>query len=470
MKKCPQCGREYDVSMSFCLDDGAELLYGPASMDESATAILPGVDLPSEAGTAILRSSDQYTGRSDEGFWVAVLPFKYRGDNDDLTELAAALSEDIVTALSHFTYLRVLASSSTFRFASDGMESRGAAKTLNARYLLEGNLRQMGSLLRIGVRLIDSATRATLWAENYDRQFTGDIMLFDLQEGIVSRIVSTLADPYGVLPRTMRLAVRDKAPEEMSPYDALLRSFIYAEGVTAEEHAEAKSGLEWAVRQAPNDSDCWAMLSIVLADEYGHGLGADLETLDKALAAARRAVDANPSNHRAQQALAWVLFLRKEFAPCRVAGDRATALNPMDACTSAYVGQTVAFSGDWDQGCALIARAVTLNPNHPGWYWYAVFLNAYRKHEYEEAQAVALKMNLPGVSLGYVALAAAHAQAGEGTGAKAAVRQLLELRPDYPQMARLELSKWFDTEIVEHLIDGLRKAGLDVTNNEGQVV
>ena len=50
----------------------------------------------------------------------------------------------------------------------------------------------------------------------------------------------------------------------------------------------------------------------------------------------------------------------------------------MDACTAVYVGQTLAYSGDWERGCALIVRAIDLNPHHPGWYWYASFLDAYR--------------------------------------------------------------------------------------------
>ena len=79
--------------------------------------------------------------------------------------------------------------------------------------------------------------------------------------------------------------------------------------------------------------------------------------------------------------------LRKEFAASRQAGERALALNPMDACTAVYVGQTLAYSGDWDRGCALIARAIELNPHHPGWYWYASFLNAYRQRDYRGALA-----------------------------------------------------------------------------------
>jgi len=326
---------------------------------------------------------------------------------------------------------------------------------------MEGSLRLAGPQLRIAVQLTDAVSGAHLWANTYSRSFPPDD-LFALQDDVVPRIVSTVADAYGVLPHSMSQSVRSRPLEQLTPYEALLRSLSYAERVTPEEHAGAKAAVKRALEQSPGHSDCWAMWSIMLADEYGHGFGASRETLDRALQAARRAVDADPSNHRAYQALAWAMFLRKEFQACRQAGERALALNPMDACTAVYVGQTLAYSGDWERGCSLIARAIELNPHHPGWYWYASFLNAYRQRDYTEALAMALKMNLPGVSLVDVALAATQGQLGAHESARHALRDLLTLKPDYAVVARQELGKWFDAAIVEHLIEGLRKAGLDV--------
>ncbi len=407
--------------------------------------------------------------RADEGFRAAVLPFKYSGTNADLKALAEGMSEEIVTGLSRFSYLRVIARGATRGYADDVVDVRAAGREIGARYVMEGSLRQAGSLLRIAVQLIDVTSGAHLWAETYNRPFDPD-EIFALQDDLVPQIVSTVADAYGILPHTMSQAVRSKNSDQLSPYEALLRSFSYAERVTAAEHAEAKAGLERAVEQAPGFSDCWAMLSIMLADEYGHGFGEKPEVLDRALQAARQAVDADPSNHRAYQAQAWALFLRKEFNSCCHAGKRALALNSMDACTAAYVGQTLAFSGEWERGCALVERARQLNPNHPGWYWYASFLDAYRKSDYRGALSLALKMNLPGVSLVEVALAATYGQLGEGEAAGArAVRDLLALKPDYAAVAHQELGKWFDAETTERLIDGLRKAGLAVPMEPGSV-
>ena len=105
-------------------------------------------------------------------------------------------------------------------------------------------------MLRVTMKFVDASTGAHLWAETYDRTFTPDA-IFALQDELVPRIVSTVADWYGVLPHSMSEAVRLKPLDQLTPYEALLRSFGYYEHVVPAEHAVAESALERAVQQAP---------------------------------------------------------------------------------------------------------------------------------------------------------------------------------------------------------------------------
>ena len=117
-------------------------------------------------------NSDSGPPAQTDGFWVAVLPFKYSGANADLAALAEGLTEDIVTGLSRFSYLRVIARGSTSRnISSESGDVRATGKELGARYVMEGSLRQAGSKLRLAVQLVDATTGAHLWAETYDRAF-----------------------------------------------------------------------------------------------------------------------------------------------------------------------------------------------------------------------------------------------------------------------------------------------------------
>ena len=225
--------------------------------------------VPSEATsvqTAVASTSrpaaaaDSGAARAEEGFWVAVLPFKYTGADTDLAALAEGLSEEIVTGLSRFSYLRVIARSSTERYAGEAVDVRSVGKEIGARYVMEGSLRQAGSMLRVAVQLVDASTGAHLWAETYDRAFSPEAV-FELQDDLVPRIVSTVADMHGILPRGMSETVRLKAADQLTPYEALLHSFGYNERFTPEALAEARSCLERAVEQSPGNADCWAMLS-----------------------------------------------------------------------------------------------------------------------------------------------------------------------------------------------------------------
>ena len=215
----------------------------PAQAAASSPARTPGT--PSRT----ISAADSGAARADEGFWVAVLPFKAQGASPDVAALAEGLTEDIVTGLSRFSYLRVIARSSTSRYAQGGVDVRSVGRELGARYVMEGSLRQAGPKLRLAVQLTDATTGTHLWAETYEHVFSAE-SVFEVQDHLVPRIVATLADAYGVLPRTMSQALRSRASSELTPYEALLRSFAYLERVTAEEHALADE----ARRDCPTES------------------------------------------------------------------------------------------------------------------------------------------------------------------------------------------------------------------------
>ncbi len=458
LRDTPRPVRELRAELPEGLDGVIQRCLKKSAADrfQSARDLLSGLH-----GAATAKKDDSGAARAEEGFWVAVLPFEYKGANAEIAALCEGLSEDILTGLSRFSYLRVIARSSMLRFAHQAVDVRAVGKEVGARYVMEGSLRQAGSTLRIAVQLVDASSGAHLWAETFDRTFRPE-EIFGLQDEIVPRIVSTVADTYGVLPHAMSEALRNRDPGQLTPYEAVLRSFAHFPRLSAEEHAAARTALERAVEQAPGYADALAMLSMLYRDEYAHQFNVRPDPLGRALAAASRAVEAAPSNHLAYHALAAAQFFRHEFQAFRNSAERAIVLNPMDGFTSAYLGLVISYSGDWERGCALVERARGLNPHHPGWYWCPSSLDAYRKGDYSTALNFALKVNMPGYWQTHVSLATAYGQLGEREAASNAVRDLLAVRPDFAATARGVLGNRWDPELVEHLIDGLRKAGLDI--------
>jgi TolB-like protein/lipopolysaccharide biosynthesis regulator YciM len=434
-----------------------ELRSGPSSITPMAQApSAPASPTPS-------------TGRrrTEEGFWVAVLPFTHRGSDPAVEALAEGMSEDVVTGLARFSYLQVISRSSTLKHAGEAVDVRAFGGEVGARYVIEGSLRQAGSVLRIAVHLVDATSGAHLWAETYNRPYEAD-RIFEIQDEVVPRIVSTVADWYGALTRSMSQSLRGRSAAQYSAHEAALRAFGYLQHITPAEHAEVRELLEAAAARSPTHSGCQAMLAVVYYHEYAQGYNVRPDPLGRALAAAHRAVAAAPTSDVAQTVLANVLFFKQDFLAFRPTAERALALNPMSASTTASLGMMIAYAGDWENGLRVVERAKQLNPHHPGWYHLPAFYDAYRRRDYSGALASALRIGMPGYFWAHAALAAAYGQLGAREAAQGALRELLALKPDFAVVAREEYAKWLGPgELVEHVLDGLRKAGLEVLEPAG---
>ena len=393
--------------------------------------------------------SDTRAGYADQRFKVSVSPFTFRGSNSDLETFAEGLTTEINAGLSRFSYLRVVGAGSS---------------DISSWYVLDGSIRQAGRRIRVSVRMRDTRTDAQLWGETYERSWNPDTV-FGVQDDLVARIVSTCADPYGILPRSISDVVRGTDPAAWSPYEALVHFFGYHQRLTIDDHLAARTGLEHAVDIAPRNADCWAVLSIVYAHEHGHGFNPLPAPLKRAYAAATRAIDLAPGNHFAHQAMSTVQLFRKEITASLHEADRAVELNPLDGGCNAAMGANIAFAGDWDRGCALIERAMDLNPQHPVWYRGMLSFKEYARGNYSAAIEEALKTNAPYLFWMQVVLAAACGQLGDREAASTAVTALTAQMPDFSARAGAILGTWFQPDLTEHLIQGLQKAGVPLGND-----
>ncbi len=397
-----------------------------------------------------------------EAPWIAVLPFKCR--SADLEDLGDGLTEDITAGLSRFSYLLVTSKNSAQKLQGESMEVRQIGQELGARYVMEGSIRRSGSKVRIGISLLDAPTGTHLWAETFDRNLD-EVDIFTLQDQITDQVVATIADPFGVLVRSMAAAVAAKAPTELTPYEAVLRFFLYQQRISAEDHLPARTALEHAVEAEPGYANAWAALAIVLLDEDRHAFNPRPDALDRALKAAQRAVDADPANQHAHYALATAHYYRRELGSFRAAAEHAIKLNPRDSNIIAMLGILMGYAGNWQRGLELTTAAMQLNLHHPGWYRFTQFFNEYHHKRYAQALEIAQQINLPDYFATHYAMAIAHAQLGNLEEVKASIGECLRLWPDF-EAGILEghLEKWIyaQPDLIEHIVEGLELAGLHV--------
>ena len=383
---------------------------------------------------------------------VAVADFRARGDAG-LSEVAAALSEDIANGLSRFSYLRV---------ASRGAD--GLAVSDEAAYRLEGSLRRAGSTLRLTVQLFKTANGEQVWGESYDRTFeAGDLLA--IQDDLTANVVASVADSYGALIRDLSGPVASKSPDEMTPYEAVLRHLVYRQRLGAEDHQVTLAAMERAAELAPNDANVWSALAALYTEEYKHSYNALPGSLDRALEAARNAVKIEPDNAYANFVLAEVYYFRQDLGAFRASAERSIAQNPYDSDSMAMIGILMGYGGDWARGVELSNRAINLNPNHPGWYRFGIVFNQLRQEEYEAALETAQRINLPMYFADPYVRAVAHAFLGHTREAEQAAQEFLALwgADDLAKFEAVHLDRWFyaSPELSRMTLEGLGKAGLE---------
>jgi tetratricopeptide (TPR) repeat protein len=188
------------------------------------------------------------------------------------------------------------------------------------------------------------------------------------------------------------------------------------------------------------------------------------DSLDRAQRAAQRAVDIDPASQSGWGSLAIVHFSHKDFPAFHQAADRAVALNPRHCTVCGYLGSLMFYSGEWEKGYSLVQKMMALNPYHPGWLYFVPCYYHYRKNEYEKALLAAKQINMPQYHWTYLAVVAICGQLQRTQEASAIINGLREYAPAFLDLAviRQDLEKWFsDKEFIDHLLDGLVKAGLE---------
>jgi adenylate cyclase len=392
---------------------------------------------------------------------VAVLPFENLSRDPDQEYFSDGLTDDIITALSRFKDLFVIARNSTFRYKGQAVDVRQLNKELGARYVLEGSVQRAENTLRVTAQLLDAKDGTHLWAETYDRELSAS-SIFAIQDEITEQVAATIAGPLGVISRARFARVKEKPTESLDAYDCVLHYSAYSRAnFVPTEHARLREALEAAVEANPNYADALACLSYVYQHEHNFNYNPRPNSLGRALDAAQRAVAADPISQTAHAALAGVHFQLHDLDSFITEAERALALNPNCAGTLASMGSYLQSVGD-ERGIALVRKAVKLDPFHPSWFNFPIARDHFERGEYEEAFTAARKSEMPGYVRTHVLLAAICAELGRREDARKALEQLLSLDPGF-NLQRLveEWRKWNVSEERTSLyVAALRKAGL----------
>ncbi|MGB7201031.1 MAG: tetratricopeptide repeat protein [Pyrinomonadaceae bacterium] len=401
MKRCPECGREYDNTMMFCLDDGAELLYGPASMDEPKTAILHATEAPSETPTrAQIHTTDQtavlptvvgdiaaksrsfdkrllsvpllavivlggYFGyryfkpaTSEQINSIAVLPFENRSGNSDTDYLSDGLADSLIYRLSQLPNLKVSPTSSVMRYKGKETDVAQIAKELEVDAVMSGRLVQRGDDLSISVQLIDSRTKKLIWAEQYDRKMAD---LLATQREIATTITQKLELK---LSGNDAKGITKKYTDSNEAYQLYMRGRYSFGKRTKDQMLRAVEYYQQAVKLDPKFALAYARISETYGSMPAYPYLSPKEAFPEAKAAAQKALEIDPTLAEAHTFLAYSLVIYDwNFPEGERSFKRAIELDPNNVSAHFRYGQIyLAPAGRLDEGLAEIKRGLDAEP------------------------------------------------------------------------------------------------------------
>ncbi len=388
---------------------------------------------------------------------IAVLPFDNLSGDPNLDYLVDGFTETIITELSRFSGLFVIARNSVFTYKDKPVKVQQVAENLGVQYVLEGSVQRSKDRVRITAQLIDAVTGMHLWAQRYDRDMSD---IFTVQDDVTERIVASLGAYQGELANATRERAKRKNPASLSAYEAFQLGIERKHRFTEEDNAAAQALFIKAIELDPQFAQAHVGLAWIHIQQFWFGWTDEPE---KAVALARQAaqksITLDPSEAEAHWLLAEAYLADSQFELAEAEFERALALNQNNADLLAGWGYASVLLGEPERGTEFIEKAMRLNPHYPDWYDRGLGTAAYMARRYKEAIA-AFKKVTQHVIQNRLYLAASYAQLNRLEEARVEVAAAIQLDADISieKFSSIELYK--NPTDLEHLRDGLRKAGL----------
>jgi adenylate cyclase len=387
---------------------------------------------------------------------IAVLPFVNMSSDPEQEFFADGIAEDVITALSRYPSLFVIARNSSFTYKGRAVDVKQVGRELGVRYVLEGSLRKAGNRIRVTAQLVEAETGNHLWAERYDRDVAD---IFAVQDEITNAV--TIAIAPAIAEAEQQRAMR-KPPGSLDAWAAYQRGLWHLGKATAPDYKLAEEFFRRAIDLDPNFPDGYCGLAtaqIRAAGTFRRGSLEEAQRSAERLAHFAVALDGN--NAFAHSCLSFALFGRGDLRGAWAEADRAVALSPNLASGYFQRGTALIHSGRPREGLIDLRMNLKLEPrgSNLATSLHHVAIGLYFSRAYDEAVEAAQDAvrSFPEYPSSYRWLAAALAQLGCVEEAKKALGKAIAIAPAPFLRQR---APWYRPEDYAHFLEGLRKAGL----------
>ncbi|HUG79283.1 MAG TPA: adenylate/guanylate cyclase domain-containing protein, partial [Burkholderiales bacterium] len=319
---------------------------------------------------------------------IAVLSFNNMSGDPEQEYFSDGVTEDIITELSHFRELFVIARNSSFVFKGQSVDIADVANKLGVQYVLEGSVRKAGKRVRITAQFVDAIAANHLWADRYDRDLED---IFAVQDEVVRTIVATLA---GRLEHAVRERAKRKSTTNLKAYEYMLRAREHYYIWTSKDNRTSREMFEKAIALDPRYAAAYAGLAKTHYMDWVSGWCRDSDaSLECFFENAQRSVAMDDGDSRTHTALGSAHLFRREHDRARNHFDRALALNASDTRALVNMARYEVNVGNPEQAVERVTQACRLNPfGNFNWYLGQAYFAGRR---YEEAIHALKKIRNP---------------------------------------------------------------------------
>ncbi len=391
---------------------------------------------------------------------IAVLPFDNMSGDPDQEFFADGIAEDIITQLSKFRSLFVIARNSSFSFKGQALDIKEVGQKLGVRYVVEGSVRRAGNRVRITAQLIDAVADAHLWAEHYDRELDD---IFAVQDEVTQAIVTAIEPTLGSaeLERARRVPTG-----KLDAWEAFQRGLWHVFRYKRDDNAKAQEFFRRATEIDGGFAPAHAGLAYTLFLSVMLGFGDDPAlSVAAAYEAAQRAVALDPDDAFCQMTIGRIHEMTGAHDAAISAYEKALALNPNDASAHYLMGWALVFSERPEEGLQYVDDAIRLSPRDPRLWGFLTskgmaFIAMAR---FEEALAWCRKATAQpnaGVRAHFAEIVAL-VQLERIDEARQALDRVFAIKPDLDMNFVRNVAATMYPALAERYVDGLRKAGLE---------
>lgn len=375
---------------------------------------------------------------------IAVLPFKNLSGDPEQEYFADGIFEDVITELSRFPDIIVIARTSAFPHKGSGEKPEEISLKLGARYLLEGSVRKGGNKVRITAQLVDGQTGHRIWAERYDRDL---VDIFDVQDEITQTVVANVPSRIAT---TELSRIKRKPPNELSAYDFVLRGKLHHHKCTSEDNAEALRLLDAAIECDPEYASAYAWKACTLGQALGLGCGGTPdELIERNLNAVHKGLSLDENDLECHRILAEFGMAYGDWEDAELHHAKAFQLNPNDSRIITQRGELFTKLGQAEEGLVWLLKANQCDPlSAPGRAHLLARAN-FAVREYQEA--LNSYKQIPKPRPDHLAeMAACCAELDQAERSDTYVERTLVEKPDFTVKDYLARQKWKQPDDLDH--------------------